>query len=95
MPLWILRISQGWLSVLLLVSSWGSGPAFALQSTAAPCSVNTLGSECATAEEALPTTLHVYANLVRIPVLVLSSSRTAMKADESKFQVSLDSGPGF
>lgn len=45
--------------------------------------------------DAPPTTLHVYANLEQIPVLVLSSSRTAMKADESKFRVSLDSGPEF
>jgi hypothetical protein len=37
----------------------------------------------------------MYLNLEQIPVLVLSSSRTPMKADESKFRVSLDSGREF
>ena len=94
MRLLILRTSPGWLSMLLLVLAWGSVPVFALQSPEAPCSADKPGSGCV-ASETPPTTLHVYANLERIPVLVLSSSRTAMKADESKFRVSLDSGPEF
>jgi hypothetical protein len=95
MRLLILRASPGWLSMLLLVLAWGSVPVFAQQSTEAPCSVDKPGSGCVTAGEAPPRTLHVYANLERIPVLVLSSSRTAMKADESQFRVSLDSGREF
>ena len=91
----VLRTSPGWLSMLLLVLTWGSVPVFAQQSTEAPCSVHKPASGCVKVGEAPPTTLHVYTNLERIPVLVLSSSRTAMKADVSKFRVSLDSGPEF
>jgi hypothetical protein len=41
-------------------------------------------------------TLHVYANLMQIPVLVLSSYRTPMAPiPASKFSVSIDSGPRF
>lgn len=41
-------------------------------------------------------TLHVYANLMQIPVLVLSSYRTPMAPiASSKFFVSIDSGPRF
>ncbi len=42
-------------------------------------------------------TLHVYANLEQIPVLVLTPFRTRMKkpVEEAKFRVSLDSGPPF
>jgi hypothetical protein len=91
----ILRASPGRLGMLLLVLAWGSVTVFALQSPEAPCSADKPGSGCVAVGEAPPTTLHVYANLERIPVLVLSLSRTAMKADESKFRVSLDSGPKF
>ena len=47
--------------------------------------------------EAEPTvTLHVYANLMQIPVLVLSSDHERMKdVPEAKFRISLDSGPKF
>jgi hypothetical protein len=41
-------------------------------------------------------TLHVYMDLIQIPVLVLDSERGRMKPiDPSKFVVSLDSGPTF
>ena len=52
------------------------------------------------AQEAAPdaglTTLHVYMDLVQVPVLVLSSSLEPMKpVDTSRFSVSLDAGPQF
>ena len=41
-------------------------------------------------------TLHVYMDLIQVPVLVLDSERERMKPiDPSKFLVSLDSGPTF
>jgi len=42
-------------------------------------------------------TLHVFANLEQIPVLVLTPLRTRMKkpVEEARFRVSLDSGPPF
>ena len=41
-------------------------------------------------------TLHVYTNLMQIPVLVLSAYRTPMATiAASKFSVSIDSGPRF
>ncbi len=42
------------------------------------------------------TTLHVYLDLIQVPVLVLDSSLHRMKpVDPAKFRVSLDSGPEF
>ncbi|GAC1364847.1 MAG: hypothetical protein NVSMB3_13410 [Acidobacteriaceae bacterium] len=46
-------------------------------------------------DEAVPT-LHIYANLVQVPVLVLSPSRERTKpVDGGRFFVSIDSGPQF
>lgn len=42
------------------------------------------------------TTLHVYMDLIQVPVLVLDGSANRMKpVDPAKFRVSLDSGPEF
>ncbi len=42
------------------------------------------------------TTLHVYLDLIQVPVLVLDRSLNRMKpVDPAKFRVSLDSGPEF
>jgi VWFA-related protein len=47
--------------------------------------------------DALPmTTLHVYMDLIQVPVLVLDSDQGRMKPiDPKRFEVSLDSGPEF
>jgi hypothetical protein len=51
--------------------------------------------ETSGANEPVPT-LHVYANLMQIPVLVLTPDHERMRPlEESKFRVSLDGGPEF
>lgn len=65
-----------------LLTGWGGG---VLQAQNAPTPQ----------EERIPT-LHVYANLMQIPVLVLSPYRTPMAPIAAgKFSVSIDSGPRF
>jgi hypothetical protein len=63
--------------------------------TATPARAQT--TDTATPNTQLPTpTLHVYANLEQVPVLVLTSNYERMKPiDPSRFRVSLDSGPPF
>ncbi len=49
------------------------------------------------AKDGAPATLHVYTNLIQIPVLVLAANRDRLEAPvaPSLFSVSLDSGPWF
>jgi hypothetical protein len=55
-----------------------------------------LGGTLLVAQDAGTTTLHVYANLVQIPVLVLSPGREPMAPiAASRFGISLDDGPLF
>jgi hypothetical protein len=48
-------------------------------------------------DEGVHTTLHVYADLVQVPTLVLTGNMTALQAqiEEKRFAVSIDSGPWF
>ena len=43
------------------------------------------------------TTLHVYTNLIQIPVMVLGQNRERLKSEStpSRFSVSIDGGPWF
>ncbi len=64
---------------------------------AAGCgSVELVAQEPAPTEEPIHT-LHVYANLIQIPTLVLDSRWRPLKAPipESRFSISIDSGPWF
>ena len=56
----------------------------------------TTPAETPTGQPPATPTLHVYANLKQVPVLVLTSDYRRMKPlDTSKFRLSLDSGPTF
>jgi hypothetical protein len=81
-----LAIVPGLLCTLILLSlpAWRVLPA---QSTPSPSS---------TSIPAATPTLHVYANLKQVPVLVLTQNYQRMKPiDTSRFRLSLDSGPLF
>jgi len=94
--------------VFLLISSppgqlraQSSAPSTGI-ATPAPLSIpvpGALKANDATGDEATDTpraTLHVYTNLMQVPVLVLTSDHQPMKPiPESKFRLSLDSGPPF
>ena len=86
-----------------LTSQSAAAPSGAPGSTsAAPLAIPVPGAVRTTDEmgdEAADTpraTLHVYANLMQVPVLVLDSDREPMKpVPESKFRIRVDGGPPF
>src|SRR5664279_5046409 len=60
------------------------------------CTFAVSGAMLLHGQEATPPTFHVYVNLVQIPVLVLpSSGESVTPIAESRFAISLDSGPKF
>jgi hypothetical protein len=81
-----------WLVCVVWLPARGSG-----QAVSAPGAPE-VGAEATSdhaRELALPT-LHVYTNLIQIPVLVLNDQRTSLsRIAEDRFSVSLDSGPKF
>ncbi len=71
----------------------GSAAPLAIPVPGAVKTTDEMGDEAADTPRA---TLHVYANLMQVPVLVLDSDRERMKpVPESKFRLRVDSGPPF
>lgn len=88
-----------WAILVRMLGMWGLGLWFRRMGAAALAWTGVCAGAAGTgvwAQEVVTPTYHVYANLIQLPVLVLSPSQgRAPMVAEGKFRISIDDGPQF